>query len=306
MSTQIQKPSVSIGIPAHNEAGNIKRLLESVLSQKEEMFTLKEVIVVSDGSTDRTVAEALSVSDARIRVIDVPERGGKTARFKDLQSQYVGDILIQFDADVVLEHADVINAMISTMQVEHADLMCARIVPLLPRTYVERLAYFGVKIGERCLEYIGDKHIAYRCQGRGRLFTKNYLEHFSFPADVGSGEDVYSFLYAMTHGYKVAYADRARVLYRLPSTRADFIKQSRRFISTPSTLARYFPLDMVKEYFENVPDTVKIKCLLGAMLSNLPHISFGYILSQIVVHLTARPSDPRPLWDNVASTKTLG
>ncbi len=46
--------TISIGIPAFNEAVTIKRLLRSVLAQKEKGFVLREIIVLCDGSTDGT------------------------------------------------------------------------------------------------------------------------------------------------------------------------------------------------------------------------------------------------------------
>ena len=45
---------VSVGIMAFNEEGNISRLLEALLNQDIEEIRIKEVIVVSDGSTDKT------------------------------------------------------------------------------------------------------------------------------------------------------------------------------------------------------------------------------------------------------------
>ena len=49
-----KKLTVSVGIPAYDEEANIKSLLEAILQQRQENFILKSIIVVSDGSTDRT------------------------------------------------------------------------------------------------------------------------------------------------------------------------------------------------------------------------------------------------------------
>ena len=50
-----KKLTVTIGIPAYNEEANVRNLLVSLLAQKETNFKLQEIIVVSDGSTDKTV-----------------------------------------------------------------------------------------------------------------------------------------------------------------------------------------------------------------------------------------------------------
>ena len=48
------KQTVTIGIPAHNEAENISYLLRSILRQKQRNYKLEKIIVVCDGCTDNT------------------------------------------------------------------------------------------------------------------------------------------------------------------------------------------------------------------------------------------------------------
>ncbi len=59
-------PYFSIVTPAFNREREIRRAVESCLSQD---FTDFELIVVDDGSTDRTAAVVESYSDARVRLI---------------------------------------------------------------------------------------------------------------------------------------------------------------------------------------------------------------------------------------------
>jgi chlorobactene glucosyltransferase len=62
-------PSVSIVVPARDEERSIERCVRSLLAQCAADF---EVIVVDDGSTDRTreILGRLAAEDARLRVID--------------------------------------------------------------------------------------------------------------------------------------------------------------------------------------------------------------------------------------------
>ena len=85
-------PTVSVIIPAYNEAANIAALLRSILSQEATNFRLIEIIVLSDGSTDRTVSEAQSVQDFRIDVIDDHTRKGKITRFNELLTLAKSDL----------------------------------------------------------------------------------------------------------------------------------------------------------------------------------------------------------------------
>lgn len=66
-------PTVSVVIPAYNRASSIRVAIESVLTQSWRDF---ELLVVDDGSTDDTLAEAAKVTDPRVRLIENPRNMG--------------------------------------------------------------------------------------------------------------------------------------------------------------------------------------------------------------------------------------
>jgi glycosyltransferase involved in cell wall biosynthesis/O-antigen/teichoic acid export membrane protein len=72
------EPSVelSVVLPCHNAAGGLRAMLEGLVRELESIDTY-ELIVVSDGSTDETVAIAQEFAPAGARVLDYPERAGK-------------------------------------------------------------------------------------------------------------------------------------------------------------------------------------------------------------------------------------
>lgn len=67
----------SIVIPAHNEAGNIVPLIEEIAEVLAE--NVFEIVVVDDGSTDATAAQALSAGLPQVRLIRHPVPGGQSA-----------------------------------------------------------------------------------------------------------------------------------------------------------------------------------------------------------------------------------
>ena len=71
-----KKPTVTIGIPAYNEEANIKNLLDSILSQIQNNFIIDEIIVVSDGSSDKTADIVRSLNNSLINLIEDKERLG--------------------------------------------------------------------------------------------------------------------------------------------------------------------------------------------------------------------------------------
>jgi cellulose synthase/poly-beta-1,6-N-acetylglucosamine synthase-like glycosyltransferase len=73
------EPPVTFVVAAHDEALVIERRLENLLALDYPPDKL-EIVIVSDGSADRTddVVEAFAAEDSRVRLLRVP-RGGKTA-----------------------------------------------------------------------------------------------------------------------------------------------------------------------------------------------------------------------------------
>ncbi|WP_410510329.1 glycosyltransferase family 2 protein [Methanosarcina hadiensis] len=62
----------SVVIPLYNKEPHVKRSLDSILSQTIQDF---EIIVVNDGSTDKSADAVKSYSDSRIRLINQRNAG---------------------------------------------------------------------------------------------------------------------------------------------------------------------------------------------------------------------------------------
>jgi glycosyltransferase involved in cell wall biosynthesis len=93
---QAPSPTVSVVIPAFNRDGTIRTAIESVLRQTFSDF---ELIVVDDGSTDRTVDVARSIDDPRVRVVAVgANRGISATRNRGIAEARAGWIAFQ-DSD---------------------------------------------------------------------------------------------------------------------------------------------------------------------------------------------------------------
>src|SRR2546427_6023194 len=70
-------PTLSILIAAHNEEAGIEKKLEQTLTLDYPPDKM-EILVLSDGSTDRTDAIVESFADPRVRLVRVEPRLGKT------------------------------------------------------------------------------------------------------------------------------------------------------------------------------------------------------------------------------------
>ena len=89
-------PSVSVVIAAHDEERSIGARVENLLAVDYPRDCL-EIVIASDGSTDRTVAEARR-EDGRVRVLDLP-RTGKASALNAAVAASTGEILVFSDAN---------------------------------------------------------------------------------------------------------------------------------------------------------------------------------------------------------------
>jgi glycosyltransferase involved in cell wall biosynthesis len=87
---------ISIVIPAYNEEGSISQTIEQIGLVMKPQGCTYEVIVVDDGSTDRTAEMARSAS---ARIIQHPHNRGYGASLKTGIKNSRGDVVLIIDAD---------------------------------------------------------------------------------------------------------------------------------------------------------------------------------------------------------------
>lgn len=97
-------PRVSMLIVAHNEEESIEARLANALALDYPSDRL-EIVIASDGSTDRTVALASRSRDPRVRVVDFADRRGKAAVLNQIIPTLTSEIVALSDANTVMERA---------------------------------------------------------------------------------------------------------------------------------------------------------------------------------------------------------
>src|SRR5262245_2355927 len=103
---------ISFIVPAYNEEALIGRTLEALNRAAGRLFEPYEIVVVDDGSTDRTG----QIADANeARVVDVRLRHIAAARNAGAREAR-GDQLIFVDADTVVNEAVVRAAVVAMKQ----------------------------------------------------------------------------------------------------------------------------------------------------------------------------------------------
>ncbi|MBN2119525.1 MAG: glycosyltransferase family 2 protein [Candidatus Omnitrophica bacterium] len=91
----MSEEKISILIAAYNEEGNIGRAIESI----RKVLPSAEIIVVDDGSLDRTLYKARQYENELVKVFSLPHRGKGSAIRKAID-EASGRIMVQIDADL--------------------------------------------------------------------------------------------------------------------------------------------------------------------------------------------------------------
>ncbi|RPH95177.1 glycosyltransferase family 2 protein [candidate division KSB1 bacterium] len=97
-------PRVAVLIPAYNEEQVIGAKIENSLALDYDPALL-EILVGSDGSTDRTDEIVRGFSDPCVQLIRLSGRSGKTGVLNRLVAESSADILVFSDANVTLDRA---------------------------------------------------------------------------------------------------------------------------------------------------------------------------------------------------------
>jgi len=104
-------PSVSMIVAAYNEAGTIRSKLQNCFELTYPIEKM-ELIIASDGSTDSTAEIVRSVSDGRVRLLELPARLGKHHAQMMARDIAKGEILVFSDSSIHLDR-DALEIIVS-------------------------------------------------------------------------------------------------------------------------------------------------------------------------------------------------
>ena len=112
---------LSVLVPVYNEEPTVREILTRVLALGA---VVKEVVVVDDGSKDKTaeIVRQFAESEPKVRFFQLPINQGKTAAIKKALEMATGEILIIQDADLEYDPAE-IPEVIDPILNGHADVV---------------------------------------------------------------------------------------------------------------------------------------------------------------------------------------
>jgi cellulose synthase/poly-beta-1,6-N-acetylglucosamine synthase-like glycosyltransferase len=223
-------PGISILIPAYNEQENIAATVESIASS---IYPKREIIVIDDGSTDRTSKEVQGAirrcAGEDIQLLQI-ENGGKARALNTGLFHAKHEIIVVLDADAVLDRKALyyfarhfadpsVGAVAGKVcTTRHAGLL----------DMFQTLEYaVGQNIDKTAFSGVGAVGIVPGPAGAWRRAALDEAGGFSTETLV---EDQDMTLTLLRQGKRVVYEPRVIAYTETPSTLRDFLKQRFRWV----------------------------------------------------------------------------
>lgn len=195
---------ISVIVPAYNEQATIVDLLREVRKQSVENVEF-EVIVIDDGSRDRTVALLEENPSLYDRLIKLPKNGGKGAAVIAGLEAATGQYVLFQDAD--LEYSpSYYSSLIYPVQAFGADIVMGS--RFITAQYV-RVQYFWHKVGNKLVTFLFN--ILFNT-----TFTDIYTCYLLYRRDLVDHRELLSRGWEQHAEILCRSVKRAKVIYEVP------------------------------------------------------------------------------------------
>lgn len=179
----MEQPKISVIIPAYNAETYLEPCVRSVLQQTYQNL---EILLIDDGSTDKTweVCRALAAADSRVRPIRKENGGVSSARNAGIAAAS-GEMLTFVDGDDELKENG-LEALIEAQQRTGADIVAAWYDMGAPIPYPEAgdVVWKGTEALQKSLE---DHPLTYSAWAK--LYTREIIGDTRFQEGIRVNED---------------------------------------------------------------------------------------------------------------------
>lgn len=270
--------TTSVIIPAYNSEKTIGECLKSLKKQTEKPG---EIIVVDDGSRDRTTQ---TTGKSGVRIIKQEHAGPAAARNRGVRAAR-GEIILFTDADCIPDR-DWVKEMLASFQ----DSKIAGVqgsYKTRQKALLARFAQFEIEqrykrlSGRKYIDFMGTYSAAYRRD----LFLKFRGFDEGFPE--ASGEDPELSFRLFEAGHKMVFNPMAMVFHQHPDTLRKYLKQKFGRAKWRVLLYRKHPNKMVSESYtpQNLKLQIGLFCMFVIFLLMSPFLFVSFYVSMSLLIL---------------------
>ena len=219
-----QRPKISVIIPAYNEEKTIRDSVLSVLNSNYPKEKL-EIIVIDDGSKDKTYEVANQIKDKRLIVLTKPN-SGKAASINYAIDRSSGEIIATLDADSFVTP----NAIITMIPYFDEDNVAAVTAAVKVKNNgkanllkeMQRLEYIFIIFTRKILNYVDSVPVT---PGPLSMFKREIFDKIGKFDEKNIMEDQEIALRIQSHNYKIRSSIDAEVYTQVPENFAELLKQ---------------------------------------------------------------------------------
>lgn len=198
-------PSISITVPAYNEEDQIRGVIESLLSL-DYPADRRQILIVSDASTDHTDDIVREYADRGVELLRMPARRGKTAAENAASACLRGEIVINTDASIRIR-PDAVRPLIARFSDPTVGLASGRDVSVSRAagdSNAGESGYVGYEMGIRAMETRVSGII-----GASGCFYAIRAHLHAVPLKESLSRDFAAALITREHGYRAVSVDEA-------------------------------------------------------------------------------------------------
>ncbi len=222
-------PPLTVLVAAYNEEATIAETLRSIAAQAYPGSV--EIILIDDGSRDRTVEVARSLDMSALRILSMEKNGGKARALNAGLAQAGHELIVTIDADTFL-YRDALKHIVARYLADPPGTVAVAGAIHVRNsrdnwlTAVQEWDYFhGIAVVKRVQSLYQGTLVA---QGAFSLYTRTALrEAGGWPERVG--EDIVLTWALLAQGHRVGYAENAVVFTRVPNTFRNYYHQRKRW-----------------------------------------------------------------------------
>ncbi len=301
------KPLLTVGVPAYNEERNIANLIASIIKQTSIKFELKQILVVCDGCTDKTVpiVKKLAKKYKNIRLIERSIRSGKAAALNLIYEKSNTDFLMTIDADVAFANKSSIDLLVSTLiQNPKLNMTGPRHIPAHSNTLFGNFARVSYQSFEDAFLKINQGNNFYAVMTT-EMMRKSFYKSFVFPQGTVSDQ---CFVYAKSieknrEGFKLV--KESKVVFGTAKTFHDWrILSARSVVGDKEDVLKHFG-DWILKYY-SMPKKIYFQSLLKWLFKE-PFYLIGALIMNIYIRKFPYKKNivRNGIWELVSSSKDL-
>lgn len=219
-------PKISLVVPAYNEEKTIRSCIKSLISLNYPDY---EVIVVDDGSTDRTLEEARKFEGSNVKVIRQANQGKANALNNGILLSH-GEIVVTVDADTRLHPESLTKIAWRFAGNSHLGAVAGNVKVASNGELLNVLQAAeyttGINLIRKAQSMLGCVMVV---PGPIAALRKKILEEVGFLSDDTFAEDFDITMKVLKAGYRVEYEDEAIAYTDAPQSVEDLMKQRRRW-----------------------------------------------------------------------------